>query len=365
MSWVVDSDGKIRGALKAKDGHAITKDIVGTMVWPGEVADEERDVALDENGNLVASGPPLQDDLTEIDYSLTVEGSPWTGTLHVPRGGTKAIDDDAKVAANLTVPQGKLGPNGGTIQYIGNTPVEMVADSTTHEMRLYVLDSNYNVVDPGERTFRVGYAANYSGMQVLVREPDANYYVWPLVRRLRPLPRDRGDDVRRRGPHHACIIGWSQGAPLAWGGLRPVPLGRRPGLGPLLRPRCRLRLGLGLGPWLGRARARHRSRRVASRRMARRARGSWLARRSPRLGPRPTAITAVTAIKRRWWPRRSRRSWQQPDRGGHGAPDHGGLSRCPRTTAEVKAPDHGGREPVSHNSPGRRRRAAVPSSPAT
>ena len=64
VSWAVDTDGKIRGTLKAKDGHPVTKEITGTMIWPGEVADEERDIALDENGGLIASGPPLADDLT-------------------------------------------------------------------------------------------------------------------------------------------------------------------------------------------------------------------------------------------------------------------------------------------------------------
>src|SRR6185312_10111181 len=42
VSWNVDSDGKIRGTLKANDGHPITKDVVGTLIWPGEVTDEER-----------------------------------------------------------------------------------------------------------------------------------------------------------------------------------------------------------------------------------------------------------------------------------------------------------------------------------
>jgi hypothetical protein len=220
VSWDVESDGKIRGTLKDKDGHPVTKDIIGTMIWPGEVADEERDIALDENGALVASGPPLADDLTEIDYALTVDGSPWNGTLHVPRGGTKAIDDDAKVAAQLTVPAGKLGPNGGTIQYIGGTPVEMVADSTSREMRLYVLDSNYNVIDPGERTFRLGYAADYSGMQVLVREPGANYYVGPWYAGYNPyrvtVAMGYGGEV------HVGIVGWRWGESLRWGVYAPI-----------------------------------------------------------------------------------------------------------------------------------------------
>ena len=167
----------------------------------------------------MASGPPLQDDLTEIDYSLTVEGKPWTGTLHVPRGGTKAIDDDAKAAAQLTVPAGKKGPNGGVIQYIGGQPVEMVADSNSREVRLYVLDSNYAVMDPGERTFRLGYAADYSGMQVLVREPGMNYYVGPWYAGYNPyritVAMGYGGEV------HVGILGWRYGESLRWGVYAP------------------------------------------------------------------------------------------------------------------------------------------------
>jgi hypothetical protein len=213
ISWNVETDGRVRAEVKDKDGRRITKGITGTMTWPGEWTDDYAEVSLDANGYLVAQGPALKDDLTEIDYTLVIDGKPWAGVLHVPRGGTRALDEDAKVAVD--VPAGKTGPNGGTIQYIHGEPVELVADKDTGEVRIYVLGPDFKVVEePGERSFRIGYVAEVPETVVLVREPGMPYYVGRWRARMDPF---RVTVAMTVGVEtHCAIVGWRFGAPLAW-----------------------------------------------------------------------------------------------------------------------------------------------------
>jgi hypothetical protein len=250
VAWDIATDGNVRAYVKAKDGQAVTQNIGGTVVYPGDVADQERELTVDEKGTLVAAGPPLQDELTEVDYNLTVDGNPWTGVLHVPQGGTKAIDEDAKASAALSVPPGKTGPNGGVIQYIGGDPVELVADKDSHEVRMYVLDSNYAVTDPGERSFRLGYDAQVPGMEVLVREPGADYYVGPWYATYDPF---RVTVVMGYGGfYHTGIIGWHYGDHLRFGIGAPVLgyVGVR-GWAPSLAVRAGVGFGFGFGVGVG------------------------------------------------------------------------------------------------------------------
>ncbi len=164
------------------------------------------------------------------------------GVLHVPQGGTKSIDEDAKATASLVVPPGKTGPNGGIIQYIGQDPVELVADKDTHEVRMYVLGPDYTVVDPGERSFRLGYDAQVPGMEVLVREPGADYYVGPWYATYDPF---RVTVVMGYGGfYHTGIIGWHYGESLRFGfgvpGLAYVGVRG-------WAPSAAIRLGVGFG----------------------------------------------------------------------------------------------------------------------
>jgi len=218
IAWSVTPEGQVSATVKAPDGHPITKDIQGTLTWPGDLSDQQRDVAVDPHGTLVASGPKLEDDLTEIDYALTIDGKPWTGVLHVPVGGTRAIDEDAKVA--MAVPAGKLGPNGGTLQYIGGSPVELVADRDSQEVRVYVLDNDYAAVDPGDRTFRLGWASSSPGMEVLIREPGQDYYVGRWYTGFDPFRVTLG--MTFGGVTHVGIVGWSFGESLRFGVGAPM-----------------------------------------------------------------------------------------------------------------------------------------------
>ena len=175
---------------------------------------------MSPEGYLVATGPALQDDLTEMDYELTVEGSPWTGVLFVPRGGTQAAEADAKAdSAAIAGLTQTTGPNGGQIQVIGGERYEVVADRNTQEMRMYLLGPSYEVVDPGERVIRMGYVTTYPETLVLVREPGANYYVAPFRSYWDPVQVSIG--VGFGGGFHYGILGWGYGGSVRFGVRAP------------------------------------------------------------------------------------------------------------------------------------------------
>jgi len=220
IAWDVTTQGQVRAVVKATDGRQITRDVTGTITWPGDAADQVRDVSLDASGAVVASGPPLEDELTEIDYALVVEGKVWTGVLHVPRGGTRAIDDDARASLAAPVPAGKMGPNGGVIQMINGEPVEVVADRTTEEVRVYMLGPDFTVIDPGERSIRLGYAAERPDMEVLVREPGATYFVGRWNAGFEPGRLTLA--VTFHAETHVGIVGWRFGEHLGCGARAPV-----------------------------------------------------------------------------------------------------------------------------------------------
>jgi hypothetical protein len=190
ITWSVTTDGHVEAVVKAADGRVITRDIEGFVTWPHDAGDDFAYVKLSPEGHLLASGPALEADLTEIDYDLVVEGKPWAGVLHVPRGGTHAIEADARVEASAAapaVPAGKKGPNGGVIQRIGGELVEMVADKTTGEVRVYVLGPDLEPIEPGERRIRLGYVADDVETIDLVREPGFPYFVGRVRTRIDPV----------------------------------------------------------------------------------------------------------------------------------------------------------------------------------
>jgi len=221
ITWSVTPEGHVEAVVKGTDGNPVTRDVTGLVTWPGDAGDDIEHLTVNADGHLVAQGPALEADLTEIDYDLVVSGKPWSGTLHVPRGGTRAIEADAQAGAAVEVPAGKKGPNGGTIQIIGARPVELVADKVTGEVRVYFLGPNFEVIDPPEPPrVRLGYVADEVETIELVREPGQLYWVGGVRSRIDPvrvtLAVGFGADV------HVGIVGWSFGMSLGVGVRAPV-----------------------------------------------------------------------------------------------------------------------------------------------
>lgn len=242
ITWRVNEDGRVEAVVKRPDGSQVTKDVTGVVTWPGEAADDKVEMTLEADGRLVAKGPALEADLTQIDYALVIEGKPWSGVLHVPRGGTRAVDEDARASAAVEVPAGKRGPNGGVIQIIGGEPVEVVADKTTGEMRVYVLGPDFRVVDPGERRIRLGYVADYSETLEMTREPGGLYFVSRVRTRIDPVRITLG--VGFRSQFHVGIVGFRAGMRLGVGARArgiPIMVERR------WSPSVAVRVGVGVG----------------------------------------------------------------------------------------------------------------------
>ncbi|MGK3997299.1 hypothetical protein [Sorangium sp. So ce1024] len=169
----VAADGSVKAAVTGPDGQPIREDIGGTLLWK-DASGEEKTVPLTfdaKTGLLVAAGPKLEADLTQIGYTLNVAGKPWSGTLHVPAGGTAELYANAKGAADLALPEGKLGPHGGRIEIVGDDRLELLVDEVTGEVRVYVLDVDLKPVDIGERKVTLGVVAD--APQVVVLAPVA------------------------------------------------------------------------------------------------------------------------------------------------------------------------------------------------
>ncbi|WP_438026922.1 hypothetical protein [Sorangium sp. So ce233] len=169
----VAADGNVKAAVTGPDGKPIREDVGGTLLWK-DASGEEKTVPLTfdaKTGLLVAAGPKLEADLTQIGYTLNVAGKPWSGTLHVPAGGTAELHANAKGAADLGLPEGKLGPHGGRIEIVGDDRLELLVDEATGEVRVYVLDVDLKPVDIGERKVTLGVVAD--APQVVVLTPVA------------------------------------------------------------------------------------------------------------------------------------------------------------------------------------------------
>ncbi len=118
----------------------------GTLTWKGPNGDAQARSRSTRRLLLVATGPKLEADLTEVKYNIVVAGKPWNGTLHLPSGGTKVIVEGARKAEKRPIPPGKTGPNGGVIQVVGDDTIEVVADKASGQVRVYVLDADLKPV---------------------------------------------------------------------------------------------------------------------------------------------------------------------------------------------------------------------------
>jgi hypothetical protein len=163
-----------------------------------------------KTGVLVAAGPKLEADLTEVSYTLTVSGKPWSGVMHVPVGGTTALVASAKATAEVKLTDETVGPHGGTIQVVGNDRLEMVADADTGVTRVYVLDVNLKPVRVERRALRMGFVARTTTFVNFDPEPSGLYFTARLgAAVLNPLRVTAS--LRVGSVTHAAIWGYRPG----------------------------------------------------------------------------------------------------------------------------------------------------------
>ncbi|HEU4406931.1 MAG TPA: hypothetical protein VFS43_16810 [Polyangiaceae bacterium] len=174
LALAVDRGGKAKLSVKGADGKPV-EGVTGTLTVKGEgpKAPATRvPLAPDPKTKvLTAALPELTDDLTEVRYDLSVNGRPLNGTMHVPAGGTKELEENAKTAAKAKIAPGTRGPNGGVVQVVGDDVIEVVAGQKSGTVRAYVLDSNLKPVKVGSRTIKLGLVSE-KGSETVVLGPD-------------------------------------------------------------------------------------------------------------------------------------------------------------------------------------------------
>lgn len=182
VAWQIAPDGKVIAAVTGSAGAPVKEDVSGSLVYKLE-SGETKTVALavePKTGYLVAAGPKLEADLTEVNYTLSVSGKPWSGVMHVPAGGTAALNSTAKAAVEVKLPDETVGPHGGTIQVVGDDRLEMVGDAGG-EVRVYVLDADLRPRTSIEgRSLRMGFIAAKPEVVAFAPAPTGAYFVGRL-----------------------------------------------------------------------------------------------------------------------------------------------------------------------------------------
>lgn len=217
VSWRIDPDGQVKASVSTSAGARVKEDLGGTLVYKVE-GSEPKTVPLTvdaKTGLLVAAGPKLEADLTEVSYTVTVStvstvsGKPWTGVLHVPVGGTAELVASGKATAEAKLDAELVGPHGGTIQIVGPDRLELVANAEG-ETRVYVLDAELNPVKVEARTLRMGFVAETTTFANFSVDPGGFYFVARLgAAAINPLRVTAS--LRIGAVAHAAIWGFSAG----------------------------------------------------------------------------------------------------------------------------------------------------------
>lgn len=185
VSWVVAPEGKLKATFKAPDGAPLGTSVTGNVTVKPIQANAKPVTAKlvynTESNVHTAEFPALDADLTEVSYDVSVKGKPIKGALHVPRGGTRELVASAKVSADVKIPEGKKGPNGGVIQVVGDDVIEVVADVKSGETRVYVLDDDFKPIAVGKRKVKIAVVGSAPETIELQAEPQGLYFTGKLA----------------------------------------------------------------------------------------------------------------------------------------------------------------------------------------
>lgn len=185
VSWVVAPEGKLKARFKAPDGTPLGTSVTGNVIVKPMQADAKPVTAklvYNTEANVhEADIPALDADLTEVSYDVSVKGQPVKGALHVPRGGTRELVATAKVSAEVKLPEGKKGPNGGVVQVAGDDVIEVVADVKSGETRVYVLDDEFKPIPVGKRKVKIAVVESAPEIVELQAEPQGLYFTGKLT----------------------------------------------------------------------------------------------------------------------------------------------------------------------------------------
>jgi hypothetical protein len=222
IGWSFEGDGVVKADVRDKTGAPIKEGFSGELVVapPTKGAPATPIVLKPIDGAPLygAALPAFSADLTPVTYVVKVKDKPFTGTVHVPAGGTTVLL--SAPAPSVTVAVGTKGPHGGVIQVVGDDRMELVSDDESHEVRVYVLDADLKPVAIGERKVTLGVVADVPDTVVLVPAPDKLYLTAHWKVRADP---SRVTVCVRTGPAvHVAIVGWTPGVHLLVGVRAPV-----------------------------------------------------------------------------------------------------------------------------------------------
>ncbi|WP_437837710.1 hypothetical protein [Sorangium sp. So ce1153] len=221
----VAQDGQVTVLVKDRDGKPIEEGVSGNVKVkvPGKEGAPVTAELVPEpksGGVLLAKIPPLEDDLTEVNYEFNVKGAPFKGVLHVPRGGTRELHEKAKENDAHKL-DGMKGPNGGVLQPVGDDIVEIVADKDSGDLRVYVLDLNLKPVPIGDREIKLAVqTASGPDVIVLAPGPDRLYFAGKLNVKVNPT---KITVVVKEGGHTDVVLcGYHPGSVIVVGPSAPV-----------------------------------------------------------------------------------------------------------------------------------------------
>lgn len=222
IGWSFEGDGVVKADVRDKTGAPIRDGFYGELVVaaPEKGAPATPIVLKPIEGSPLygAAVPAFSADLTPVTYVVKVKDKPFTGTVHVPAGGTTVLV--SAPAPSVTVAVGTKGPHGGVIQVVGDDRLELVSDDVSSEVRVYVLDAELKPVAVGERKVTIGVVADVPDTVVLAPAPDKLYLTARWKVRADP---SRVTLCVRTGPAvHVAIVGWSPGVHLFVGVRAPV-----------------------------------------------------------------------------------------------------------------------------------------------
>jgi hypothetical protein len=169
--WNIEADGDARLVVKNSAGEIVKEGVTGQLSFSSDAVSESKTVQLapqGKSGVLLADGPKLDREVTEVKYAVLVDGKPVTGALHVPATGTEGLSAAAKQSAGAE----DKGPNGGTIQVVGEQRYEVVGDAGSGQVRAYLLGTDAK----RPKKLRLGVDAKSPKLVELVWN-DEGYYV--------------------------------------------------------------------------------------------------------------------------------------------------------------------------------------------
>jgi hypothetical protein len=209
-TWIVRPDGAVSATLTTPDGKPVAQAVTGQVTFaPPDGPPSSVPVQYDpKTGVLSAAGPKLDAEITPVNYTLSAGGTPWNGSIDVPKGGTQDLADTAKLQGSFS--SNVVGPNGGVVETVGPDRIEVVANKDTGDVRAYVFDADLHPVDPGDRKITLALQGEQPEVLVLAPEPQAHFVVGHMRARVDPVQLTVA--VNAHGTTHACLAGWSPGS---------------------------------------------------------------------------------------------------------------------------------------------------------